>query len=132
MYRLTFWTRYSQEPRIDFENSKSSDENGNLSTSMTSDNVISLNSLNGNQQNEQNDPIKESKYKWLYLIFCMSSSVKNEISKPIDIDNKLSPKQKAIEDSNKAKESRIQQNICNVNAIILLIIGSFVWGFFFV
>ena len=125
MYRLTFWTRHSQEPRIDLENKKPSDENGNL----TYDNVISLNSLNGNQQN---DPIKPSKYKWLYLIFCMSSSVKNEIPKPIDIDNKLSPEQRAIEESNKAKESRIQQNICNLNAIILLIIGSFVWGFFFV
>ena len=122
---MTFWTRHSQEPRIDLENKKSSDENGNL----TYDNVISLNSLNGNQQN---DPIKSSKYKWLYLIFCMSSSVKNEIPKPIDIDNKLSPEQRAIEESNKAKESRIQQNICNLNAIILLIIGSFVWGFFFV
>ena len=152
MHRLTYWSRFSEEVRHDIDDKQKSKQI--ISVYNTNNNNIefieddfqvekyhsdngSVNS-NGNSYKNKQDVVKEkTNLKWLYLLFCMNSQREKEMQmrkQQFDEMNegKLSPEQQAIEDSTKAKEDRIQGNICNVSAIILVIIGSFVWGFFFV
>lgn len=149
---MTYWSRFSKEVRYDIDDKKSKQitsvyhtNNNNIEFIEDDDFQVekchsdngSVNS-NGNSYKNNEDVVEEkTNLKWLYLLFCMNSQREKEMQmrkQQFDEMNagKLSPEQQAIEDSTKAKEGRIQGNICNVSAIILVIIGSFVWGFFFV
>ena len=147
---MTFWSRFSEEVRHDIDN-KSKEitsvyHTNNNNVEFIEDGDLQVEkyhsengSVNSNRNSHKNKDVVEEKtnLKWLYLLFCMNSQREKEMQmrkQQFDEMNagKLSPEQQAIEDSTKAKEDRIQGNICNVSAIILVIIGSFVWGFFFV
>lgn len=147
---MTFWSRFSEEVRHDIDN-KSKEitsvyHTNNNNVEFIEDGDLQVEkyhsengSVNSNRNSHKNKDVVEEKtnLKWLYLLFCMNSQRKKEMQmrkQQFDemIVGKLSPEQQASDDATKAKEDRIQGNICNVSAIILIIIGSFVWGYFFV
>lgn len=101
LYRLTWWSRYSQEPRID----------------LTSPQVTSA-ALNSDLRPDS-DSLPDPWWQRAALWLCgLTSSSSGSVS-PVNENSEL----------NSLQEQPIWRNVCNVNALLLLTVNVFLWGY---
>uniref|UniRef100_W5MTV5 Solute carrier family 5 member 9 n=1 Tax=Lepisosteus oculatus TaxID=7918 RepID=W5MTV5_LEPOC len=119
LIRLTWWTRGSQAPRIDLE-----DPWAPVSTPDPS--RPSLEDKESPQGTGKNDMPKTdvSCWKRVGLWFCGLSSSQAKPQVSLDERQVLEKKLTSI------REDPVWRNVCNVNAIILLTVNVFLWGYF--
>ncbi|XP_051259241.1 sodium/glucose cotransporter 4 isoform X2 [Dicentrarchus labrax] len=96
LYRLTWWSRYSQEPRIDLTGSR-----------MTSDPVNSDSSPDSN--------CLQRAVLWL----CGLNGLSSGFVSPVIENSEL----------NSLQEEPLWRRVCNVNALLLLAVNVFLWGY---
>uniref|UniRef100_A0A3P9KUG8 Solute carrier family 5 member 9 n=1 Tax=Oryzias latipes TaxID=8090 RepID=A0A3P9KUG8_ORYLA len=101
LHRLTWWSRFSTEPRIDLENPQTSPDPGSWTSSGA-------------------DSSTQSKWKAVALWLCGLSG-KNPESEPPRTENC---------DQNFLQEKSVWRNVCNFNALLLLAANVFLWGYF--
>ncbi|XP_029285230.1 sodium/glucose cotransporter 4 isoform X2 [Cottoperca gobio] len=94
LYRLTWWSRYSHEHRIDLTGSQ-----------MTSDPVNS-------------DRLPESWCRRAALRLCGLTASSSGSESPV------------ISELNSLQEEPLWRKVCNVNALLLLAVNVFLWGYF--
>lgn len=102
LHRLTWWSRHSLEPRMDLS-----------SLQITSDQVDS----NLSSESEQ---LQESTWKKIVLWLCGLASSRSESAAPV-IQNS---------ERNFLQEKSLWRIVCNVNALLLLVVNVFLWGYF--
>lgn len=101
LYRLTWWSRYSQEPRID----------------LTSPQVTSA-ALNSDLSPDS-ESLPDSWWRRAFLWLCGLTGSSSSYVSPVTENSEL----------NSLQEQRIWRNICNVNALLVLIVNVFLWGY---
>ncbi|KAF7647148.1 hypothetical protein LDENG_00176490 [Lucifuga dentata] len=102
LYRLTWWSRYSQEPRIDLHNPW-----------MAADSATS-------DPNPDPNPLPESRWKRAALwLCCLTSPSSGSISAVAENTRFIS-----------LEEQPVWRNVCNINALLLLAVSVFLWGYF--
>uniref|UniRef100_H2L354 Solute carrier family 5 member 9 n=1 Tax=Oryzias latipes TaxID=8090 RepID=H2L354_ORYLA len=101
LHRLTWWSRFSTEPRVDLENPQTSPDPGSWTSSGA-------------------DSSTRSKWKAVALWLCGLSG-KNPESEPPRTENC---------DQNFLQEKSVWRNVCNFNALLLLAANVFLWGYF--
>uniref|UniRef100_A0A3P9HJM3 Solute carrier family 5 member 9 n=1 Tax=Oryzias latipes TaxID=8090 RepID=A0A3P9HJM3_ORYLA len=101
LHRLTWWSRFSTEPRVDLENPQTSPDPGSWTSSGA-------------------DSSTQSKWKAVALWLCGLSG-KNPESEPPRTENC---------DQNFLQEKSVWRNVCNFNALLLLAANVFLWGYF--
>ncbi|XP_071368192.1 sodium/glucose cotransporter 4 isoform X2 [Centroberyx affinis] len=104
LYRLTWWSRHNQEPRVDLPD---------LWT--TSDPVTSDSSPDPDP-----DPVPQSWWRRAALWLCGLTGSSSGSGSPAVQNTKLISLQ----------EQPLWRNVCNINAIILLAVNVFLWGYF--
>ncbi len=142
LYRLTFWTKFSEKVRIDIDSEEEEKDTGVYNIGFTLDSIDGLQTINNNL-NKTNDNLKtkvnfneeDNKKKWLYTICCMSSQIKGQTNYDLNIDaakecTKLSKEEEAIKAANDAKEEPFWESITNCCAILIIAIASFLWGYY--
>ncbi|XP_062854490.1 sodium/glucose cotransporter 4 isoform X1 [Trichomycterus rosablanca] len=113
LVRLTWWTRHSTKERVDLD-----DPWANSSTSATPKPAAS-----GSELDRDRDRDRPACWKRVGMWLCgLSEASKPELSKEEQLV--LEKKLTSIE------EKPIWRNVCNVNAIILLTVNVFLWGYF--
>lgn len=101
LYRLNWWSRFSKEPRIDLVIPLETSEAVNCDLSHNSDNL------------------QMSWWCKVALWICgLSSSTHGPIASEKEDSEMIS-----------LKEKPIWRNVCNVNAIVLLTVNVFLWGY---
>lgn len=103
MYRLTWWSRYSQEPRIDLPGPWQTSDPVNLDTSPDS------------------NLLPDSWWQRAALRLCGLIGSSSGSPSPVTENVKLISLQ----------EEPLWGIVCNVNALLLLTINVFLWGYFF-
>nr|XP_015211386.1 PREDICTED: sodium/glucose cotransporter 4 isoform X2 [Lepisosteus oculatus] len=111
LIRLTWWTRGSQAPRIDLE-----DPWAPVSTPDPSRPSL--------EDKESPQGTDVSCWKRVGLWFCGLSSSQAKPQVSLDERQVLEKKLTSI------REDPVWRNVCNVNAIILLTVNVFLWGYF--
>ncbi|KAM8889237.1 sodium/glucose cotransporter 4 [Synchiropus picturatus] len=101
LYRLTWWSRYSLEERIDLVDTC-------LPTSASSD------------RGSDADNSQQSCWRKAGLWICGLTGQKSGAPSSPAVDNKL----------NSLQEVPLWRTVCNVNALILLTLNVFLWGYF--
>ncbi|KAM4548016.1 sodium/glucose cotransporter 4 [Odontesthes bonariensis] len=101
LYRLTWWSRYSLEPRIDLTNPQVPPEPVPWESSAT-------------------DSLPQQRWKRTVLWLCGLSGPTSQSAPPVPENNHLDILQ----------EKPVWRNICNVNALLLLAANVFLWGYF--
>lgn len=101
LHRLTWWSRHSQEPRIDL-----------MDAWMTSNRV-------NPEPSSDSDQVQHTWWKRAALWLCGLTGPTSEPQSP-GTENKLIS----------LKEEPLWRTICNVNALLLLTINVFLWGYF--
>uniref|UniRef100_A0A4W6CYH4 Solute carrier family 5 member 9 n=1 Tax=Lates calcarifer TaxID=8187 RepID=A0A4W6CYH4_LATCA len=101
LYRLTWWSRYSQEPRIDLTGPQ-----------MTSDPV------NSNFSNDS-DPLPASWWQRAALWLCGLTGPNSGPAPPGTENSEL----------NSLQEDPLWRRVCNINALLLLALNVFLWGY---
>ncbi|KAE8293770.1 Sodium/glucose cotransporter 4 [Larimichthys crocea] len=102
LYRLTWWSRYSQEPRLDLAGHQ-----------MTSDPVNS-------DLSPDSDHLPDSWWQRAALWLCgLTGSYSGSVS-PVIENSEL----------NSLKEKPFWRRVCNVNALLLVTVNVFLWGYF--
>ncbi|NXA48362.1 SC5A9 protein, partial [Nothocercus julius] len=115
--RLTWWTRHSKAAAIDLESFKG--EAAQIDPASGDSNVVERAELGDKEQPAAKPPC----WKMLYFWFCgLSSSPVPTLSQ--EERAALQRKLTSIE------EKPLWRNVCNVNAILLLAINVFLWGYF--
>ncbi|XP_076845725.1 sodium/glucose cotransporter 4 [Brachyhypopomus gauderio] len=110
LVRLTWWTRHSQRPRVDLYDPWA----GLSSPPMTSDSVDP-----GQEQGRDSPACCKRMAMWLCGL--------SETSRP----QLSSEEQQALEKKlTSIEEEPIWRSVCNVNALILLTVNVFLWGYF--
>jgi hypothetical protein len=76
----------------------------------------------------------EIKYnKWVYILCCISSKPSQTIENNVDTverDNVMTKEEEARQAALSAQEAPKWRSLCNMNAIIVIAIGSFFWGYY--
>ncbi len=109
LYRLTWWSRYSQEPRIDLPGPQMNSEKVNSDLSPESE-----------RQSEGSKRMSDPLWKRVALWFCGLSELTSNSELPVTENNTL----------NSIKESPLWRGVCNINALLLLTVNVFLWGYF--
>jgi hypothetical protein len=138
LYRLTFWTRFSDKVRIDIgsQGIPTQNETGvcNVAFTDSTDGLnTSVNNRNSNFHIKDNTNDESDNMKWLYTICCMSSKNNNydvSIEDAIIEEAKLSIEEEAKKAALAAREDPKWQAICDGAAIILIAVGAFFWGLY--
>ncbi|ETE73666.1 Sodium/glucose cotransporter 4, partial [Ophiophagus hannah] len=118
--RLTWWTRYSETPEKDMENCIH--QNTEHTPQKEKDSVISS-SENIDLTDEEHGEVKYPFWKKLYFWFCgISVNPKSILTREEE-----AAAQKKLTN---IKEEPVWKTVCNSNAIILLAINIFLWGYF--
>uniref|UniRef100_A0A668TAR8 Solute carrier family 5 member 9 n=1 Tax=Oreochromis aureus TaxID=47969 RepID=A0A668TAR8_OREAU len=102
LHRLTWWSRHSLEPRMDLS-----------SLQITSDQVDS----NLSSESEQ---LQESTWKKIVLWLCGLASSRSESAAPVTQNS----------ERNFLQEKSLWRIVCDVNALLLLVVNVFLWGYF--
>ncbi|KAL1022419.1 hypothetical protein UPYG_G00026730 [Umbra pygmaea] len=109
LHRLTWWTRHSREPRIDFNDAW--------------DTKLQRPPKNPDPSNGEETPEARPCWKIMGMWLCGLSGSEN---KQLTLEE-----QQALElKLTSIHEEPVWRNVCNANAIILLTINVFVWGYF--
>uniref|UniRef100_A0A8C6PSJ5 Solute carrier family 5 member 9 n=1 Tax=Nothobranchius furzeri TaxID=105023 RepID=A0A8C6PSJ5_NOTFU len=100
LYRLTWWSRNDIEPRIDLSNSQA-----------TPDPV--------NCDRPDDEPLPQPTWKRIVMWLC-------------GLSRQVQSAHPAVEnqDLNFLQEKSLWRNVCNVNALLLLAVNVFLWGYF--
>ncbi|KAM8746251.1 sodium/glucose cotransporter 4 isoform 2-T3 [Acanthopagrus schlegelii] len=102
LHRLTWWSRYSQEPRIDLSGPQ-----------VTSNPVLS-------DLSPDSDSLSGSWWCRAALRLCGLTGSSSESLSPVTESSEL----------NSLQEEPLWRQVCNVNALLLLTINVFLWGYF--
>ncbi|XP_071759597.1 sodium/glucose cotransporter 4 isoform X2 [Centroberyx gerrardi] len=102
LYRLTWWSRHNQEPRVDLP------DLWTASDPVTSD------------SSPDPDPVPQSWWRRAALWLCGLTASSSGSGSPAVQNTKLTSLQ----------EQPLWRNVCNINAIILLAVNVFLWGYF--
>lgn len=127
LHRLTFWTRFSDKPRKNIGTIVSDEYKGQVNTAFTDTKE------NGPRVvftiNEPVDQAEEDSFsKYLYMICGMKNEKRStEITTE---DRTITDEDEALLAATYAKQSPFSSRLCNINAVIVIIIGSFFWGFY--
>ncbi|XP_028259689.1 sodium/glucose cotransporter 4 isoform X3 [Parambassis ranga] len=100
LYRLTWWSRYSLEPRIDLTGPTLTSDPANLSS--------------------DSNPVPHPKWRRIILWLCGLTGPSPQSSPPRTENSDL----------NILQEEPLWKRICDVNALILLAVNVFLWGYF--
>ncbi|KAF7244326.1 Sodium/glucose cotransporter 4 [Varanus komodoensis] len=118
--RLTWWTRHSKTPGKDLENQT----HQSTETTSTGENVLdTTQSENGDLVHNEHGEIKYPYWKMLYFWFCGIS----RNPKPTLTREEEALREKKLTN---IEEEPVWKAVCNANAIILLAINVFLWGYF--
>uniref|UniRef100_A0A8C5E9B5 Sodium/glucose cotransporter 4 n=1 Tax=Gouania willdenowi TaxID=441366 RepID=A0A8C5E9B5_GOUWI len=102
LHRLTWWSRHSHEPRIDL-----------------SENQLTSHESNADLRSEK-ECSTDSTWKRVFLKLCgLSDSTSQTAPSPVDKDESIL-----------LQEEPLWRNVCNVNALLLLTVNVFLWGYF--
>ncbi|KAM9364915.1 LOW QUALITY PROTEIN: sodium/glucose cotransporter 4-like [Pholidichthys leucotaenia] len=102
LYRMTWWSRHSLEPRIDLTCLQESSDPVN------------------SELNADSDRVPKSKWKRIVLQLCGLTDPHSQPA-PQEVENG---------EHNFLQEKPLWRGVCNVNAMILLTVNVFLWGFF--
>uniref|UniRef100_A0A665WSI1 Solute carrier family 5 member 9 n=1 Tax=Echeneis naucrates TaxID=173247 RepID=A0A665WSI1_ECHNA len=103
LHRLTWWSRHSQEPRIDL-----------TGPPITSDPATS-------DVSSDSSPPPEPRWRRAALWLCGLTGPNSGSAPPVNEHDGL----------DSLKENPFWQRVCNVNALLLLTVNVFLWGYFF-
>nr|XP_020643783.1 sodium/glucose cotransporter 4 [Pogona vitticeps] len=119
--RLTWWTRHNKKVGEDLE-THIYQTIETTSTKIQND-LDTIQSGNGDLVCEEHDEVRQPCWKKLYFWFCgISTSPKPTLTR--EEEAALQKKLTSIE------EKSLWKAVCNINAIILLAINIFLWGYF--
>ncbi|XP_042371018.1 sodium/glucose cotransporter 4 [Plectropomus leopardus] len=102
LYRLTWWSRYSQEPRIDFPGLQTTSEPVNSDHSTDS------------------ERLPDSWWRRAALWLCGLTGASSGSASPVTEHSEL----------NSLQEEPLWRRVCNMNALLLLAVNVFLWGYF--
>lgn len=102
LYRLTWWSRYSQEPRIDLTGPR-----------MISDPVNS-------DYSPDSELLPDSWWRRAALWLCGLTGPSSGSVSPVIENSEL----------NSLQEEPFWSRVCSVNALLLLAVNVFLWGYF--
>ncbi|XP_008280080.1 sodium/glucose cotransporter 4 [Stegastes partitus] len=102
LYRLTWWSRYCLEPRIDLTGPQITSDSANFDRSSDS------------------DSLSDSKWQRFVLWFCGLTGQGSQAVPPQTENSELASLQ----------EEPLWRRVCNVNALLLLTVNVFLWGYF--
>ncbi|XP_042319423.1 sodium/glucose cotransporter 4 [Sceloporus undulatus] len=119
--RLTWWTRYSKTPVRDVENERC--QNTDMSSTKEENHLDTLQPENGDLVHTDHSEVKHSCWKKVCFWFC-GISVSPKITLTMEEEAALEKKLTSI------NEKPLWKAVCNVNAIVLLAINIFLWGYF--
>ncbi|KAH0618638.1 hypothetical protein JD844_018024 [Phrynosoma platyrhinos] len=119
--RLTWWTRYSETPVQDVENRLF--QNTEMPSTKEENDLDTLQTENGDLVHTDHSEVKHSCWKKVYFWFC-GISVSPKITLTMEEEAALQKNLTNI------KEKPLWKAVCNVNAIVLLAINIFLWGYF--
>ncbi|XP_013421875.1 sodium/glucose cotransporter 4 isoform X1 [Lingula anatina] len=134
LYRLTFFTRFSTETRMDIseqeriDNAKPEKEGVDNQGMKDSDINLSVMNSNGTTENTVQPEPAEKKLPWYKTAFNWICGIEKMQGGVGD----LTPEQRAAMDAKQISivEVPLHRRICNANAIILMVVATFLWGFF--
>ncbi|XP_076333209.1 sodium/mannose cotransporter SLC5A10-like isoform X2 [Tachypleus tridentatus] len=151
LHRLTFWTRSSPQIREDIDNAKAPSENKKQETpEIQSANSLSISS-NPKQGHENrgfdNDCLEMEPVKtyhptlkecvpdaalpiWKKVLYLLCGINQDPNSSQKEQFHQLSPEEDAQQGIENTKEVPKYKWICNTNAVILLCVSGFIWGFY--
>ncbi|XP_041861172.1 sodium/glucose cotransporter 4 [Melanotaenia boesemani] len=101
LYRLTWWSRHSLEPRIDLTDPQ-----------MPPDSMNSVSS--------DTDSLPQPTWKRTLMWLCGLSGLTSQSAPPVTENNNV----------NFLEEKPVWRKICNINALLLLTMNVFLWGYF--
>lgn len=146
LHRLTFSTRHSTEIRDDLDRPKRKQAtelttiyNGtdNIAYTKSVDNLAATNDIAmTNRDNGAQDVIsspREEMSGFKRALFCICGVTKSQLDDEENAANMVStvsPAQQAMEAADSLKEHPLWGNVCTVNAVILMLICAFIWGFY--
>ncbi|XP_061486434.1 sodium/glucose cotransporter 4 isoform X2 [Rhineura floridana] len=116
--QLTWWTRHSKTPAKDLENHSTE-----IISSKGENNLDTIQSENGDLVHTEHGDVKHPCWKKVYFWFCgISIDPKPTLTREdaAALEKKLTS----------IKEEPVWKAVCNVNAVVLLAINIFLWGYF--
>ncbi|XP_060087771.1 sodium/glucose cotransporter 4 [Heteronotia binoei] len=119
--RLTWWTRHFKIPETDLGNQMCQSEE--MSSAKEENDLDSIPWRNGDLEQKEYREVKHPCWKEVYFWFCgISTTPKPTLTRD---------EQTALERNlTSIKEEPLWKAICSINAIILLAINVFLWGYF--
>ncbi|KAM3620150.1 uncharacterized protein V6R79_018925 [Siganus canaliculatus] len=102
LYRLTWWSRFSQEPRID------------LTPPQT------ITDQEDSAPSPESEQLKESWWRRAALWLCGLTSSSSASASAVTSNSEL----------NSLQEKPLWRQVCNINALLLLSVNVFLWGYF--
>lgn len=149
LYRLTYWTRHSAEPRMDIRKAKNDpnfntiSSNGKVNAAFDDPAVIDQQIKKSDIEMKTmslGDDVHISSPKavssdedlplWRRAFYCVCGLSKDLRDNQEQEAPKLSPVEEAQQAVGFLKENPFWSSVTNFNAVLLLVVGAFVWGFY--
>lgn len=128
LYRLTFWTRHSKEVRKDLRKEKKEP----FPTVSGQVNLAFDKSTEQIEMRPTNDYIKTDKElpAWRRALYCFCGITESLRNSQKEEAPTLTAEEEAEQAAEFLKENPFWKNVVNANAVLLLIVGAFVWIFY--
>ncbi|XP_066479358.1 sodium/glucose cotransporter 4 [Tiliqua scincoides] len=119
--QLTWWTRYRKPPGTDFDNHIC--QNTELTSKEGENQSDAITLENGDLDNKECEEVKPSCWKKMYFWLC---GISTNSKPPLTREEEAALQRKL----NSIEEEPLWKTVCNINAVILLAVNVFLWGFF--
>lgn len=144
LYRLTYSTRTSTEIREDLDRPRvksgarvngayNGTDNVSYTRSSTSINNIPMKNVAHSSPHEIMPPAHKETSSIKKALFCICGVTSTQKKAEADAANPLpllSPAEEAVEAARSLDEHPLWGKVCNVNAVVLLVVASFMWGLY--
>ncbi|XP_013787413.1 sodium/glucose cotransporter 4-like [Limulus polyphemus] len=130
LYRLTFWTRFSDKQRIDIDKEhEMQSNNGDQAIALEERNILETQKLESSEILEKRSFIKAIPL-WRKALNLMCGMGLNPDNEDHQKSTWLTLEQEAQSSTGIVEESSLWKQVCDVNGLCLLVVGVFMFGFY--